>query len=79
MNKTKFDPSHVERFRASGLSQVSYCEAHGVKQATLAYWLAKSRPVAGFVAVTPRPHGEWLSLQWGSGGLRLRLNLYFTF
>ena len=79
MNKTKFDLSHLERFRASGLSQASYCEAHGVKRATLAYWLAKSRPVAGFVAVVPQPRGEWLSLQWGSGGLRLKLNVDFTF
>jgi hypothetical protein len=79
MNNTKLDPSHLERFRTSGLSQASYCKTHGLKQATLAYWLSKSRPGAGFVAVVPQPRHEWLSLQWGSGGVRLKLNVDLFF
>jgi len=78
MNKTKFDPSHLERFRASGLSQGRYCKEHGLKQATLAYWLSKNRSGEhGFVALAPQPREEWLSLQWGSGGLHIRLRFDF--
>lgn len=33
----------VERWRGSGLSQVAFAEAHGVKLVTLRYWIAKSQ------------------------------------
>jgi len=37
---------HVEAWRASGGTQQAYCEAHGLKAASLSYWhqrLAKER------------------------------------
>jgi hypothetical protein len=43
MKRIKFDISHLDRYRASGLTQAAYCQAHGLKPATIAYWLSKSK------------------------------------
>jgi hypothetical protein len=43
MKRIKLDTSHLDRYRASGLTQAAYCQAHGIKPAALAHWLSKSK------------------------------------
>jgi hypothetical protein len=49
---------HISRHKASGKTQVAYCEEHGIKKATFAYWLkrqkeARSTDSGGFVRISP--------------------------
>lgn len=37
---------HLRAWRGSGLSQIAYCDRHGLKVASLAYWLGKQRKAA---------------------------------
>jgi transposase-like protein len=43
MKRIKFDISHLDRHYARGLTEAAYCQAHGIKPATLAYWRSKSK------------------------------------
>ena len=38
--------SHVEGWRASGLSQTQYCRKHGLTKGTLGYWSWKLKSLA---------------------------------
>jgi hypothetical protein len=83
MNRMKFDTSHLDRYRASGLTQAAYCQAHGVKPATLAYWLSKRKNESlAFVEVSgvtkQRPVDSFFSLSFGADGFRIKLHLDLT-
>ncbi|MDM1519357.1 IS66 family insertion sequence element accessory protein TnpA [Myroides odoratimimus] len=41
MSKQAIMYSHVEDWRASGLTQSKYCESVGIKLATFSYWVVK--------------------------------------
>jgi hypothetical protein len=43
MNRIKLDTSRLDRYRGSGLTHAAYCQEHGLKPATLAYWFSKSK------------------------------------
>jgi hypothetical protein len=82
MTKSKFDVSHIERFKGSGLSLAAYCSAEGIKVSGLQYHLAKSRrrereSAAKFIAVHTLAKTDWFTLQIDSSGLRLKFNVDF--
>lgn len=41
MSKQEMMYSHVEDYKASGLTQSRYCESVGIKLATFSYWVIK--------------------------------------
>lgn len=60
--------AHVETWHASGLTQVGYCQQHGLSAKRLAYWIKRRSPLT-LVPVTvtqPVAAGELL-LQHASG------------
>ena len=48
---------HVQQWKESGLTQISYSEKIGVKRSTFANWVSRSkeRTATGFVAITSSP------------------------
>lgn len=63
---------HITRYRASGMTQMAYCEEHGIKKATFAYWLKRQREAqrtesGGFVRVTPSGVDNALEIQFVNG------------
>jgi hypothetical protein len=38
--------AHVEAWRGSGLTQVGYCQQHGLNSKRLAYWIKRAKPMA---------------------------------
>jgi hypothetical protein len=82
MSKLKFDGTHIERYRTSGLSLSTYCREHDIKMSALQYHLAKElrqnfEPAVKFVPVSLPAKAEWFLLQIGSDGLRLKCNIDF--
>lgn len=62
----------VERWRSSGMSQVAFAEANGIKLATLRYWTAKSQQQAesDFVPLSfsnAQSHGIVIQLRYPNG------------
>ena len=82
MTRNKFDLSHVDLFKKSGLSLAAYSRAENVRASVLQYHLTKEkRSIAGaanFVCVATPVKEHWLDLQIGSTGLRVRFNVDFT-
>ena len=70
--RRQFWLGHVQAWRASGLTQVAYCQQHGLKPKAFSYWSRQQRqgnPPLTLVPVAVRPssaHGE-LRLQHSSG------------
>src|SRR5690554_5175478 len=68
--------SMVEDWKASGLTQKAFSALHGIKVATLGYWVAKSKEpkVAGFIALTGKPvtSSERIEIIYPTG-VRLRV------
>lgn len=62
---------HISRHKASGKTQVAYCEEHGIKKATFAYWLkrqkdARSADPGGFVRISA-PRENALEICFANG------------
>lgn len=61
MNRQEIMYSHVEDWKAGGLTQSRYCESVGINLATFRYWVvkrkAKSSPLtdSNFITVTKDP------------------------
>jgi len=80
MTKSKFNLSHIQRFKESGLSLSAYCRAEGIRVSGLQYHLAKSgsrESASKFVSFGMPAKPDWLTLQIGSAGLHLKLNIDF--
>ena len=62
--------SMVEDWEASGLTQKAFSALHGIKVATLGYWVARSKEPEGhnFISITD-------SLRKGSQQVEIRLPL----
>lgn len=41
--KSRFWQQHLDRWPTSGMTQVAYCQAHGLKLATFQYWRKRLR------------------------------------
>lgn len=84
MSKTEFDTIHLERYKVSGLSLAAYCRQHGINTWVLQYHLAKERDrdkiaPSDFIRITPKLTADWLTVQFGQSGLRIKLHLDFLF
>lgn len=73
--KHEYWNDHIRAWRASGLSQIAYCDRHGLKLANLAYWLGKQRKANECLTLIPLPLGNGVSglVLHGASGWRLEL------
>ena len=58
---------HVERWRASGLTQVAYCRRHRLAKGTLGYWastLRKPKAVGGQLVEVGRAEAKDQERHW---------------
>jgi len=53
--KQDFWNEHIRAWRSSGLTQGEYCNRHGLKVASLGYWLGKQRRQAEPLTLVPLP------------------------
>ena len=53
--KQDFWNDHIRALRRSGLTQGEYCARHGLKVATLCYWLGKQRRQVEPLTLVPLP------------------------
>lgn len=63
---------HIARFKASGKTQVAYCEEYGIKKATFAYWLKRQRDAVSaepgrFVRIAPPGRENALEISYANG------------
>lgn len=64
MNKQEIMYSHVEDWKASGLTQSKYCESVGINLATFSYWVVKYKSEtvqegsSNFIAIGKRSKTE---------------------
>lgn len=61
----------ADQWRSSGLNKRLFCIEHGLKVATLSYWLSKSRdtskPAGVFVPVLPQASKGAIALTYPNG------------
>jgi hypothetical protein len=75
---TSIAEEHIARHRASGKTQVAYCEEHGIKKATFAYWLKRQRDARnagpeGFVRITTSERSHAMEICY-TNGIVVRFN-----
>lgn len=65
---------HISNCATSGMTQVEYCNTHGIKKATFAYWMKRRRDAAqketvGFIPINTKAPGGLLEVQFANGTL----------
>ena len=63
---------HITRYKASGKTQVAYCQEYGIKKATFAYWLKRQRDAlstepGGFVRISALERSHAMEVCYTNG------------